>query len=170
MDNREVILEYTGHLSFSTIGRLLTLLKYKMVEKGIKVGIYKRILSVMIEALENIYKNSDQYSDNSFILNSYIPTFSLEREKGKYSVKVSNPVHNALIKKLKEKIETVNSKTPEELKIFYRQTISNGHFTPKGGAGLGILEMSKISGNPLVFSFTKINEEYSLFSLEINFV
>jgi hypothetical protein len=170
MDNREVILEYTGHLSFSTIGRLLTLLKYKMVEKGIKVGIYKRILSVMIEALENIYKNSDQYSDNSFILNSYIPTFSLEREKGKYSVKVSNPVHNALIKKLKGKIETVNSKTPEELKIFYRQTISNGHFTPKGGAGLGILEMSKISGNPLVFSFTKINEEYSLFSLEINFV
>jgi Family of unknown function (DUF6272) len=170
MDNREIILEYTGHLTFSTIGRLLTMLKYKMVEKGIKVGIYKRILSVMIEALENIYKNSDQYSNDSFILKNHIPTFSLERENGLYSIKVSNPIHNALVDKLKEKIDRVNSKTPEELKIFYRHTISNGHFTPKGGAGLGIIEMSKISGNPLVYSFDKINEEYSIYSLQINFV
>ena len=170
MDNREIILEYNGHLTFSTIGRLLTMLKYKMVEKGIKVGIYKRLLSVMIEALENIYKNSDQYANDSFILKNYIPNFTLERIKGNYSIKVSNPISNIYIDKLKEKIDIVNKKTAEELKVYYRHTISNGHFTAKGGAGLGIIEMSKISGNPLLYSFEKINDDYSLYTLQINFV
>ena len=56
MEDKQLILEYKGHLTFSTIGRLLTMLKHKMVQNSIKVGKYKRILSVMIEALENVYK------------------------------------------------------------------------------------------------------------------
>jgi len=170
MDNREIILEYTGHLTFSTIGRLLTMLKYKMVEKGIKVGVYKKILSVMIESLENVYKNSDQYSNNEFLQKNFVPAFVLERNAEKYKITVSNPIPKKHVPKLKKKLNLVNSKTREELKIYYRHTISNGKFTDKGGAGLGIIEMSKISGNPLGYSFKKINDEFYYYTLEVNFL
>jgi hypothetical protein len=169
MTNRELILEFTGHLTFSTIGRLLTLLKHKMVEHGIKIGIYKRILGVMIESLENIYKYSDQYQDNQMIEKNYLPTFKLEKVHQSYMIKTTSPIRNTDIVRLKEKIEIVNSKSAEELKALYRQTITNGHFTAKGGAGLGLIEMSKITNNSLGYRFEPINEEYSIYHLTLTF-
>ena len=169
MPVRETILEFKGHLTFSTIGRLLTLLKHKMVEKGIKIGIYRRILSVMIEALENIYKYSDQYSDNQHIFKNFIPTFKLERIDQLYVIKTTNPIKNADIPNLKKKIELVNSKLAEELNVLYRQTITNGKFTDKGGAGLGLIEMAKITNNPIKYRFEPINDQFSLYHLTLTF-
>lgn len=170
MTNNEIILEFTGHLTFSTIGRLLTLLKHKMVEKGIKIGIYKRILGVMIEALENIYKYSDQYQDNQMIDKNFLPTFILERNDHEYIIKTTSPIKNSDIARLKEKIELVNSKSPEELKVLYRQTITDGHFTTKGGAGLGLIEMAKITNNTLGYRFEPINKDFSLYHLTLTFI
>lgn len=167
MDNSEIILEYKGHLTFSTIGRLLILLKHKMVQKNIKVGVYKRILSIMIEALENIYKNSDAYQDNANIQKNFVPEFFLTKNNLSYQITVSNPVKNSSVPGLKSKLEMVNSKSPDELRILYRQTISNGQFSEKGGAGLGLIEMAKISGNPLEFSFKPINKEFSYYTLKV---
>lgn len=165
----EIILDFKGLLTFSTIGRLLTLLKHKMVEKGIKIGFYKRILSVMIEALENIYKYSDHYNNDQHILRNFIPTFSLERIDQSYFIKTSNPIRNEDIPKLKDKLELINSKSLEELGLLYRQTIMNGKFTDKGGAGLGIIEMAKITNNPIGYKFEPINKEFSVYFLTLVF-
>ena len=72
MENGGIILEYKGHLTFSTIGMLLTMLKHKMVQDGIKIGVYKRIMSVMIEALENVYKNFDSYQSSPKIGRAHV--------------------------------------------------------------------------------------------------
>ncbi|MBE0653811.1 MAG: hypothetical protein IH594_08430 [Bacteroidales bacterium] len=169
MLKQEIILEYTGHLTFSTTGRLLTMLKRKMSNLGIPLTVYKKILSVMIEVLENVYKYSEHYSNNPFILQNCIPSFKLLRNPSGYCLQCSNPLLNIHIPELRDKLEIVNSKTYEELRQLYHQTITNGKFSNKGGAGLGIIEMAKISGNPLNFSFKEINEEYSLYTLEILF-
>jgi hypothetical protein len=169
MTNREIILEYTGHLTFSTIGRLLTLLKHKMVEKGIKIGVYKRILSVMIESLENIYKYSDQYHENQMIDKNYLPTFKLERVHQIYIIKTTSPIKNSDVIRLKDKIDLVNSKTEDELKALYRQTITNGQFTAKGGAGLGLIEMAKITNNSLGYRFEPVNDYFSIYHLTLTF-
>jgi hypothetical protein len=170
MTNQETLLDFTGHLTFSTIGRLLTLLKHRMVEKGIKLAIYKRILGVMIEALENIYKYSDQYIDNQVINKTFLPTFKLERIDQSYVIKTTSPIKNSDVAVLKEKIDTVNSKTEEELKALYRQTITNGHFTSKGGAGLGLIEMAKITNNTLGYRFEPINNDFSIYHLTLTFI
>ncbi len=94
MEEREIILEYSGHLTFSTIGQLLTMLKYKVPEKDIRIGMYKRLISVMIEALENVYKYSDQYSTDHFISKNFIPSFIMDRSGDTYYIRISNPVRN----------------------------------------------------------------------------
>lgn len=169
MKEQETIIEYRGHLTFITIGRLLTLLKNKMDEKGIQIGTYKRILSVMIEALENIYKYADHYHHNEFITRHYIPSFRIDRVMGNYSIECKNPIKNIHVPPLKKKLEIINNADFEGLKLLYRQTISNGHFSEKGGAGLGLIEMVKISGNPLNYNFDQINDEYSFYKLGIHF-
>ena len=169
MTEREVILEYTGHLSFSTTGRLLTMLKGKMSDMGIPLTVYKKILSVLIEVLENVYKYSENYQQDHFILRNYVPCITLTRNYSSYSLHCSNPILNHHVSGLQNKLEIVNSKNYEELRAYYHQTITNGKFSDKGGAGLGIIDMAKISGNPLSFAFSRINEEYSLYRLEILF-
>jgi hypothetical protein len=169
MGKQEVIIEYKGHLTFNTTGRMLTILKCKMVNDGIHVSVYKRILSVVIEALENIYKYNDQYQDFRYIAENYVPYFKISRNETAYYIICQNPIKNEHIPDLQKKLETVNSKDFEGLRLLYRETISNGKFSHKGGAGLGIIEMAKISGNPLLFTFEQINESFSWYSLTIKF-
>jgi hypothetical protein len=169
MAKQTTILEYKGHPTFSTIGRLLTQLKKKMGNNGAKVGFYKRMLSVMIETLENVYKYSDHYTNETYIYKYHLPTFLVELIQDHYIITVSNPIRKEDGAKLRGKIDMVNSKNADELKALYRQTISNGKFTEKGGAGLGIIEMAKISGNPLEYNFTPINDRFDLYTLRIVF-
>lgn len=169
MNDQEKIIEYRGHLAFSTTGRMLTILKCKMERNGIHVSIYKRILSVVIEALENVYKYNDQYQDIRFIAQNHIPYFRISKNHTAYYIHCCNPLKNEHVPALKEKLEDVNSRNFEELRLLYRETISNGQFSNKGGAGLGIIEMAKISGNPLTYNFEKINDEFSYYSLTVKF-
>lgn len=169
MRKPENIIDYRGHLNFNTTGRLLTILKLKMVEKEIKLLVYKRMLSVMIEVLENIYKYSDQYQDNAFILKNIIPSFRIDRDGETYFIKSTNPIKLKDSMILRKKIDRINKSTEAELKLLYRQTISNGQFTEKGGAGLGLIEMAKISKNPIQYKFDPINDEFSIYKLTIKF-
>jgi hypothetical protein len=93
----------------------------------------------------------------------------LERLDQKYFIRTTNPIRNNDVAYLKEKIDQVNGSSSDELRQLYRQTIMNGQFTDKGGAGLGLIEMVKISNNPLQYKFDAINEEYSLYNLIITF-
>ncbi len=169
MEKEEILLEYKGHLTFSTIGRLLTMLKHIMVKYNMKTSIYKRILSTMIEALENVYKNSDQYHDNAYIRKNYVPSFQLCKNQSRYRITVTNPVKVQFVPVLRKKLETINNKNPEDLRLLYRKTITDGHFTEKGGAGLGLIEMAKISGKPLQYSFNPIDDNFSLYTLIVEF-
>jgi len=53
--------------------------------------------------------------------------------------------------------------------VLYRQTITNGKFTDKGGAGLGLIEMAKITNNPIKYRFESINDQFSLYYLILTF-
>ena len=58
------ILSYQGPLSFSTIDWLLSEFKMAAQDHELSFKTYKKMISIMIEALENITKYSDQVHCN----------------------------------------------------------------------------------------------------------
>ena len=58
------ILSYQGPLSFSTIDLLLSEFKLAAEDHELSFRTYKKMISVMIEALENVTKYSDQINCN----------------------------------------------------------------------------------------------------------
>jgi hypothetical protein len=76
-----------------------------------------------------------------------------------------NPVRNEDLEIISTKIDRINSSSGEELKKIYRETITNGMFTEKGGAGLGFIEMAKISDSDLEYIFTPVVPGYSVYEL-----
>lgn len=167
MAESEVIIKYNGPLSFDTIGNLLNTLKDETEARGISMVTYKKILSVMIEALENIFKYTDKFVSEASLFPKYYPDIVLEKKETYFYFRCSNPVQNKDIEHLKSRIDRVNQLDREALKELYRQTIQDGQFTQKGGAGLGFIEIAKVTGEKIQYEFTPINEVFSFYTCTV---
>ncbi|MFC2080563.1 SiaB family protein kinase [Bacteroidota bacterium] len=163
------ILHHTGLLSFSSIDELLTAFRDVSQEYEIDFSVHKKIQTVMIESLENVYKYTDLYEDFVARDKQYLPTFSIIKNDTYIQLVTSNPVRTKDIRILKGKIDLVNNKTKEELKELYIQSLTNGKFSVKGGAGLGFIAMARTSGNELKYSFEKISNEFSIYTFIVTF-
>ncbi len=165
---RQIIYSYKGPIVYETIGNMISSLKERMSEFEVKLVVYKKILLILIESMENIYKYSELFEKNSLLADEYSPQFILERANGKFYITTSNALLNKDIPFLEERINYLNNLNGEGLKELYKTTITNGQFTSKGGAGLGFIEMAKIANNKIRFHFEKIDKNHSYFHLKIN--
>ena len=163
----EVVLSYKGHLSFETIGMLLNRLKTHSDGVGLTVLLYKKLLTVTIESLENIYKYNDSFENEAHLFPGYLPSFTLEKHESLYILTTSNPILKKDVPVLSDKITRINKLDSNGLKLLYKKTIANGQFSKKGGAGLGFIEMAKICKGELEYKFEDINEAFSFYSLKV---
>jgi len=121
----------------------------------------------MIESLENILKYNETFDSNSYIRTHFTQKFIIEKNNEKYFLTSTNVVLNSDIPKLKSKINQVNNLDSDGLKDLYKSTITDGQFTHKGGAGLGFIEMAKISTEKIQYNFETIDNKYSSYELTL---
>lgn len=160
-----IIIDYCGPIQYEKISELILELKNKSQKLDIPLGVYKRILLVMIESLENIIKhNKYQVSLN---LDGKYPNIKIEKCGKTYRVTSINILHNKHIPIIANKIDYINTLEPQGLKDYYKSIITNGEFSQKGGAGLGLIEMAKSSGHKIKYDFLSVDQDYSSFKLQI---
>ena len=162
------VLHYKGKFTFERIGILLNDLKNKRETYQIDPVQYKKLLTLMIEILENVLKYSDHFE--VFVLDhpDFQPEFELILNDDGFILTSRNPVKERDKNEITRRIDKINTSDEDELKKIYRDTITNGIFTEKGGAGLGFIEMAKITTNTLVFSFETIEKGFSYFELVLH--
>ncbi len=160
---KEEILRHFGPLSYEEIGFLLNKMTVLLERKGMSITVKKKVYAAMVESLENVYKHQDIIEKDD----EYKPRFSLYVDEQNLSMFVSNSVLNHKISPLRTKLDKVNALDKNGLKDLYKNTILSGNVSPKGGAGLGIINIAKVSENKINFSFVAINDKYSYFTLNI---
>lgn len=165
----KIILDHTGRINFSTIDSLLSRFKTVFREHEIQFHTYKRIITVMIEALENIYKYKDAFDDFVESNHEYMPTFELASNEGMIRLKTSNPVRLHDIENIRISIELVNQQERESLSDMYVNVMKNGKFSSKGGAGLGFIEMARTSRNKLEYDFEEVTEQFAIYTFIVTF-
>ncbi len=97
----------------------------------------------MIEILENVLKYSDRFE--VFVLDhpDYQPEFELNLNEDGFILTSRNPVREKDKKEISRRIYKINTSNDDELKKIYRNTITNGIFTEKGGPDWGLLRWQK---------------------------
>ncbi|MBN2763012.1 MAG: SiaB family protein kinase [Bacteroidales bacterium] len=162
-NDSEFIINFTGNIRYDTIGILINELKSKVVFLGIQTNIYKKILLVMIESLENImkYAADDKLSEQTYT--KYLPRFSIHKKDKKYILISSNLIEKNKIPKLSDRLDHLNKLDNHGLKELYKSTITDGQFSHKGGAGLGFIELAKISSERIKYSFKTVDKNLSYF-------
>src|SRR5258706_14365643 len=166
MMSQKLILVYQGDFTQESTKSILSMAERNLDSSGEEANIKRKVFNVMVEALQNIVKHSDELVDG--VMKSHAAIFLIGREENRYSVMSGNAVRKANISKLKEKLEKINSLDKEGLKELYKAIIKNTTISEKGGAGLGFVDMARKSGPKLENKFPEMIPTNASFSLKSN--
>lgn len=155
---------YRGYFTHNITKKILFLADTNIQKVTYQATLQKRIYYIMVEGLQNITRHQDEIANRN--AEKYPGIFAIQKNGDKYFISTGNLVSNENIPSLKDKLDTINSLDQEDLRKFHREMLSSGNMSDKGGAGLGLIEMSRKSGNKLLYSFEKLDDNYTYFYLQ----
>jgi hypothetical protein len=159
LDRESMSYFYRGHLTQSITDGILALTETNLTKANEPVKVKKRVYTILVEGLQNITRHQEgPQGHKSF--------FGVEQSGEYYYITMSNIIPNQNIDHLSEQLDKINKLEKEELKVFYKQALMENELSDKGGAGLGLIEMARKSGNKLLYDFKKIDDEHSYFYLK----
>lgn len=164
MSNKEVILEYRGTVTFDTINPLLDKLKGQSDFRKLRKGIQKRLYSVFVECIENIYKYAANDLDH---INNKKPYICLGKRDDQYIVTTGNIIVNKSAIRLRSTLEQINRQDHKGLIASYAEIIDRDKISNEEGAGLGLIIIALQSQKSINYTFTSIDQHHSYFEMKI---
>jgi len=153
---------FRGDFSAAIVSSILDLAKSTLIEASDTAKIKSKIYYIMGESLQNIAR----HHGGTFSLSpEKYSLFAIHKKNYKYYITTGNLIDNNEITKLKEKIEHINKLPHSDLREYSIETRSNNELSDKGGAGIGLIEIAKRSGNKLEYNFKAVDENFSYFYL-----
>jgi len=157
-----LLVSFSGDWESSVSDSLLVLEEQAAESTGIPRKQVRRIVHVLIEALQNVARHGwvDSEGNTPFF-------FTMEQTPLGFQIQTGNVVDFDMAADLRTRLATVNGMTHEELRKAYVETLCEGELSDRGGAGLGLLSMAKRSEGPLNYQFSEFESETFLFTLSI---
>jgi hypothetical protein len=159
LNNYQLNYAYNGDFTNDLTERILSLAETNMEVESESLKIKKKVYFIIVESLQNITRHQGT-SKGSRLMDGF---FSIHKFSGGYLIGSGNEIENDHIESLSKKLEKVNSLSDNELKEYQKEVLSAGGFSEKGGAGLGLIEMVRKSGNKLSYDFKKLDDLNSYF-------
>ncbi|MFN8254772.1 MAG: SiaB family protein kinase [Bacteroidales bacterium] len=154
---------YRGSFTQTLTRKILSLAESNLQKLVDKSSLQNRIYFIMVEGLQNVTRHQDDVTGDT---GDYSGIFAIQKKGSRYLITTGNLIVNSKVDSLKQRLERVNSLDREELKKLHREILSTGELSDKGGAGLGLIEMARRSGNKLLFDFEYVDLYWSYFYLQ----
>lgn len=161
LDEFNILFSYSGFISQEVLVQLANVVKKDLSYFEEKTPKINKVYEVIIEMLHNTLSHSkdqllvapNQYKSKGSCL--------ISKNEESYSIFSINTIHSADKKKIKQKIDLINSLSPKQRKVFQKQQLQKKLGINAKGAGLGLFEISKRSTKKLEYKFFSIdNNEY----------
>ncbi len=157
--NEHLMFAYRGEVTGDNSVALLLLLEKEMELSEFSLLGRKRLFMFVLENLQNITRHGSTERDEVTSLVVYNKTAD------GYTVSTGNVLKKREVKGLRQNLEKINSLDPESIREVYKAMLQDSNIGHKGGAGLGLIEMARKTGNKLDYDFLPIDESYSYFIL-----
>ncbi|TAH18564.1 MAG: hypothetical protein EAZ08_11040 [Cytophagales bacterium] len=165
MLNQNLILVYEGEFTQEITKSVLAMAERNMDSFGEEGAVKRKVFNIMVECLQNITKHAVSHEEDSYGKNSAI--FMIGKHQDEYIITSGNSILNEDVEGMIKRLENINSLDKEGLKELYKGIIKRPEgLSPKGGAGLGFVDMARKSGNKLGFDFERINDKLTFFALK----
>ena len=165
MNEDNIMLAFKGGVTSDLLTSLLQVAESKLETMKEPPKVKKKIFNILVECFQNVYHHLDKPTKIDDVTQSAI--LMVGKEEDDYVIMTGNHIDLDKVQKLKNKIDMVNALDKDGLKSLYREVLNNEEITDKGGAGLGIIDIARRSGEKLDYEFKEINKEHSYFSLKV---
>ena len=169
MERNKIMLSFKGDITSELLTSILQIMENKLDNIQEEPKIKKKVYNVLVECLQNLYHHLDVSPDGDIEENKIAKSaiFMIGKYENEYNIITGNYILTKNVETLKSKLDKVNGMDKEQLKEYYKQILSEGEFSAKGGGGLGMIDIARKSGQKLNYSFKTIDTTYSFFSLNI---
>lgn len=164
MLENKLIMIYSDNITSRTYEHLMNLAEEKLEHYNTSLKNKKKILHILVEALQNITLHGHKDTDNTV---ASLFVIGME-ENRRFFVISGNTVSTKSEEQLREKLDHLNTLDTEELRTMYKHTIQHGEYSEKGGAGLGFIDIMRKSQSKLHYHFTPITASHSFFTYKVN--
>ncbi len=157
-------LVYEGEFSHQIMKMFTSMAEKDMDKANEEKSVKRRVFHVMVECLQNMTKHSDDYDEEDRIGNGL---FIVGKKEGVWNVITANKINKVKIDDLRLMIDTINSMSKEELTKLYKKQIREGVLSDKGGAGLGLIDIARKTGQQLDYQFLPLDDDDYFFLLKV---
>jgi len=164
MEENNVALIYNGEFSQDFTKSMLAFMEKKFISEDMEDNLRRKIFNVMVEILQNLSKHRYQDSETGEFVSA---TFSIGHDCESYFIISGNPILNDKVESLKDKLDQVNALDKDGLKDLYKQVRLEGKFSEVSGAGIGLIDIARESGNKLGYEFKPLNDAISFFTMQV---
>ena len=162
-----VYYEYQGDVASERINAILEEIEVKFMDLS-NSKLRKKIYNIAVESLQNLYHHSDNVPDDLIkTLGHRFGMLIIKKKDDDFTLTVGNYVMSDKVALLTEKIEKINSLSNDELKEMYKFILNYQKLSPKGGGGLGLIDIARKSENKLGYKFYPYNDNYYFYRLDI---
>lgn len=156
---------YSGAFLDAHSARLIDLQEQHLEREGASRGIRGKLAFVLVEAYQNIVRH--RVKDDPVAAGQGRSLFLLRCGVDAHEVTAINAVPRSEVGALEVALERLSGLDMGEMKRIFLRGLQNEVRTERGGAGLGLVEMARRSGNPLRHTFTAVDGAHELFGLQV---
>lgn len=150
---------YRGTVTNQNSEALLLLLEKEMEQSDFGFVGRKRLFMFVLESLQNVSRHSNTKISDLMSLVVY------SKLDNGYTVTTANVIDKDEEPDLKGQLNLLNTLEASEIRKLYREKLSTTDFSSRGGAGLGLIEMAKKTGNKLDYDFLPLDKNSLYFVL-----
>jgi hypothetical protein len=154
-----IFLSYEGMLDEQTITFIFQLAEEKL--KHIDKLNKKKFYYLFVESVQNIYRHQANPAGGKALI-------QVLHEGNEYKIITGNYIHASGVERLKKFIEEINTLNAEQLQQLYLNKLSTNEISASGGAGLGLIDIARKSGNKINYTIFEKTAEFSYLRLQVN--
>jgi len=170
MERDDIILSFKGDITRDLLSSVYQIMEARIENETEDHRRKKKFYSVLGECLQNMYHHMEaMQAANGDAMPEFAGSgiFMISKSEAGYKVLTGNYIQVAKVEALRSRIDRINAMNPAELKAHYLEALSSTDYSDKGGAGLGIIEIARKSGNRISYEFREINADYAFFTLSV---
>jgi hypothetical protein len=144
---------FQGKFSDELTASILNLSEYSMQGVSTQPLINRKVSFLLVECFQNVVRHSTSVTQNGMDATSGI--FAFRNYNHYFIINSINDVPEESAGHLENLVENVNAVQGRNLKDMYLHQLEHNTLDSQGGAGLGLIELARKSGNKLLYKFTK---------------
>lgn len=168
MLSNKFTLVYEGEITHQITKAFTSLAENKMDSYSEDASMKKKVFHVMVECLQNLSKHAEEFEvegNQGGAGNGIFIVGRLGDDDQDYQVMTGNAVEISKVSELKALLEKINHLDKDGLKELFKKQMREGSLSEKGGAGLGLIDIARKTGEKLEYHFVEIDDKSTFFLL-----